>query len=33
VLNVQFTELGVGVRTGGEYQTYWVQEFGRPRSP
>lgn len=30
VLNPQFTELGVGVRTGGRYGTYWVQEFGRP---
>ncbi len=32
VLNPGFTELGVGVRTGGEYHFYWVQEFGRPRS-
>lgn len=30
ILNPNFTELGVGVRTGGEYHTYWVQEFGRP---
>jgi uncharacterized protein YkwD len=33
ILQGQFTELGVGVRTGGEFQTYWVQEFGRPRNP
>lgn len=31
ILNEEFTELGVGVRTGGEYGIYWVQEFGRPR--
>ena len=30
ILNPEFTELGVGVRTGGRYGTYWVQEFGRP---
>ncbi len=30
ILNPAFTELGVGVRTGGSYGTYWVQEFGRP---
>jgi uncharacterized protein YkwD len=33
ILNPQFTELGVGVRTGGEFQTYWVQEFGHPYLP
>jgi uncharacterized protein YkwD len=33
ILNPQFTELGVGVRTGGEYGTYWVQEFGCPSNP
>lgn len=32
VLNPAFTELGVGVRLGGDYDIYWVQEFGRPRS-
>ncbi|MCK4342635.1 MAG: CAP domain-containing protein [Phycisphaerae bacterium] len=32
VLNPAFTELGVAVRVGGEYQIYWVQEFGRPYS-
>jgi len=31
ILTPDFTELGVGVRTGGRYGTYWVQEFGRPR--
>jgi len=30
ILDPTFTELGVGVRTGGTYHTYWVQEFGRP---
>jgi uncharacterized protein YkwD len=30
ILNADFTELGVGVRTGGRFGTYWVQEFGRP---
>ena len=33
ILSPQFTELGVGVRTGGQFQTYWVQEFGRPYDP
>lgn len=33
ILNVDFTELGVGVRSGGSYGTYWVQEFGKPLSP
>lgn len=32
ILDPRFTELGVGVRTGGSYGTYWVQEFGRPIS-
>jgi uncharacterized protein YkwD len=30
ILSAEFTELGVGIRTGGSYGTYWVQEFGRP---
>ena len=30
ILEASFVELGVGVRTGGTYGTYWVQEFGRP---
>jgi uncharacterized protein YkwD len=30
ILNPNFTELGVGVRTGGSYRIYWVQEFGKP---
>ncbi len=30
LLNPAYTELGVGVRIGGEYRIYWVQEFGRP---
>ena len=32
ILNPAFTELGVGVRYGGDYDYYWVQEFGRPFS-
>ena len=30
ILNKAYTELGVGYITGGEYGTYWVQEFIRP---
>lgn len=30
ILDARFTELGIGVRTGGSFGTYWVQEFGRP---
>lgn len=30
ILNPRFVELGVGVRTGGDYGIYWVQEFGEP---
>jgi uncharacterized protein YkwD len=30
ILNANFTELGVGVRVGGDYDIYWVQEFGLP---
>jgi uncharacterized protein YkwD len=33
ILNPEFTELGVGIRTGGRYGTYWVQEFGCPWQP
>lgn len=32
ILNPAFTELGVSVRSGGDYGLYWVQEFGRPFS-
>lgn len=32
ILNPDFTELGIGVRLGGDYRIYWVQEFGRPLS-
>lgn len=32
ILNPEFTELGIGVRLGGEFGVYWVQEFGRPAS-
>lgn len=30
ILNPAFTELGIGIRYGGDYGYYWVQEFGRP---
>jgi len=33
ILHPEFTELGVGVRSGGRYGTYWVQEFGCPLRP
>lgn len=32
ILNPHFTELGIGIRTGGSFGIYWVQEFGRPTS-
>lgn len=30
ILDPTWRELGVGVRIGGKYATYWVQEFGDP---
>lgn len=30
ILNPDFEELGVGIRSGGDYGLYWVQEFGKP---
>ena len=30
ILDPQWTQIGIGVRRGGEYLTYWVQEFGTP---
>ncbi|UCD30074.1 MAG: CAP domain-containing protein [Planctomycetota bacterium] len=30
ILAAQWEELGVGVRTGGDYGVYWVVEFGNP---
>ncbi len=30
ILDDRWTEIGVGVRTGGEHSIYWVQEFGDP---
>jgi uncharacterized protein YkwD len=30
ILDHRFVELGIGVRTGGRYRVYWVQEFGLP---
>lgn len=32
ILEPDFTELGVGIRLGGPYGIYWVQEFGHPRA-
>ncbi len=30
ILDARFTEVGIGVRAGGDYGFYWVQEFGLP---
>ena len=30
ILDPRFTELGVGLRIGGPFAIYWVQEFGLP---
>jgi uncharacterized protein YkwD len=30
ILDPRWSEVGIGVRTGGEYSIYWVQEFGDP---
>lgn len=30
ILDPKWTEVGIGMRRGGEYATYWVQEFGTP---
>lgn len=30
ILGIHWRELGVGVRIGGEYNVYWVLEFGNP---
>jgi len=30
ILDPKWTEVGIAVRVGGEYSTYWVQEFGAP---
>lgn len=30
ILAAQWREIGVGVRLGGAYGVYWVQEFGNP---
>jgi len=32
LMSANFTELGVGVATGGDYGIYWTQDFGKPRS-
>lgn len=30
ILNSQYTKIGIGYVTGGDYGTYWTQEFIRP---
>ena len=30
ILDPRWSEIGIGVRNGGEYSIYWVQEFGAP---
>lgn len=30
ILDPRFVEIGIGVRVGGDYGMYWVQEFGLP---
>ncbi len=30
ILDARWMEVGIAVRTGGEYAIYWVQEFGTP---
>jgi uncharacterized protein YkwD len=30
ILAQQWKEIGIAVRTGGQYGVYWVQEFGNP---
>lgn len=30
ILDERFEEIGIGIRSGGDYGLYWVQEFGRP---
>jgi uncharacterized protein YkwD len=30
IMSPNFTQLGVGLATGGKYGTYWTQDFGRP---
>ena len=32
ILDERFTELGVAARTGGRFNFYWIQVFGRPVS-
>lgn len=31
ILDARFTELGIGIRSGGSYGLYWVLELGCPR--
>ncbi len=30
IMHPEFTEVGIGIRSGGQYGFYWVQEFGEP---
>lgn len=32
ILSPEYKEIGISVRQGGDYGTYWVQEFGDPAS-
>jgi uncharacterized protein YkwD len=32
ILKPDFEEIGIGIRSGGDYGMYWVQEFGQPAS-
>jgi uncharacterized protein YkwD len=32
IMSSSFSQLGVGLATGGHYGTYWTQDFGRPLS-
>lgn len=31
IMDARFTEIGIAVKSGGDYGLYWVQEFGLPR--
>ncbi len=30
IVDPEFTEIGIGIRQGGQHEYYWVQEFGSP---
>jgi uncharacterized protein YkwD len=31
ILDARFTEVGIGIRSGGSYGLYWVLELGHPQ--